>query len=228
MEPKAISAVISALLVASSVALKIDFGTAQSSGTSLFVEPEETIVGVLVTFTININVENAVDLFSYETKLVFNKTILEPNAIEEGPFIQDQTTSPSGTFFLSIMEENYVQIACVTQGNYPGVSGSGTLFNVTFTTLRSGTSDLHLHDSILLDSTVTEISHDTVDGSVLTILFGDVNDDGMVNVVDLTLVSMSYGAFEGEPDYNPDADLNDDGIIDMKDLFVVARNLGKH
>lgn len=219
---------MSALILASSLTLIIGLGTTQSSETTLYVEPEESIVNVDTPFTININIEDAVNLFSYETKLGFNKTVLETVTIEEGPFIQDQTTSPSGTFFLSIIEDNYVQIACVTQGNYPGVSGSGTLFNVTFTSLKAGTSDLDLHDSILLDSTVTEIPHDTIDGSVLTALVGDVNRDGMVNVVDLTLVSMSYGAFKGEPDYNPDADLNDDGIVDMKDLFLVARNLGKH
>lgn len=58
-------------------------------------------------------------------------------------------------------------------------------------------------------------------------LTGDVNDDGIVNVKDLTIVSLAYGSFQGEPDYNPDADLNQDGIVDMKDLWYVARNLGK-
>lgn len=58
-------------------------------------------------------------------------------------------------------------------------------------------------------------------------LRGDVNDDGIVNVFDLTIVSLSYGFFQGEPGYNPIADLNDDGLVDMRDLVVVARNLGR-
>jgi hypothetical protein len=56
---------------------------------------------------------------------------------------------------------------------------------------------------------------------------GDVNEDGNTNVVDLTLVSLSYGAMIGEPDYNPVADINKDGIVDMKDLSIVARYLGQ-
>jgi len=65
------------------------------------------------------------------------------------------------------------------------------------------------------------------DGTVLVTIAGDVNGDGTVNVLDLTIVSLSYGNFKGEPDYNPEADLNEDGIVDMQDLATVARNLGK-
>jgi len=56
---------------------------------------------------------------------------------------------------------------------------------------------------------------------------GDVNGDGTINVLDLTIVSFAYGNFEGEPNYNPDADLNSDGVVDMRDMAIVARNLGK-
>jgi hypothetical protein len=59
------------------------------------------------------------------------------------------------------------------------------------------------------------------------ILEGDVNGDGIVNVQDLTIVTLAYGRLEGEPGYDPDADLNLDGIVDMKDVVTVARNLGQ-
>ncbi len=65
------------------------------------------------------------------------------------------------------------------------------------------------------------------DALLVKVCLGDVNGDGLINIIDLTLVSFAYGSFEGEPDYNPDADLNSDGIIDMQDLVIVARNLGK-
>jgi hypothetical protein len=57
-------------------------------------------------------------------------------------------------------------------------------------------------------------------------LAGDVNEDGQVNVLDLTLVSLAYGSLEGEPAYDPNADLNGDGIVDMRDLRIVAYYLG--
>jgi len=59
-----------------------------------------------------------------------------------------------------------------------------------------------------------------------TSLVGDINENGVVDVIDLTLVSIAFGCFEGEPGYNPDADLNVDGVVDMRDLSAVAVNLG--
>lgn len=61
---------------------------------------------------------------------------------------------------------------------------------------------------------------------VRTSLVGDVNEDGIVNVIDITIVSVAYGSFEVDPDYNPQADLNADGIVDMWDLTAVGMNLG--
>lgn len=56
---------------------------------------------------------------------------------------------------------------------------------------------------------------------------GDVNYDGEVDVLDLVLISFSYGYYEGEPEYNPDADLNQDGVVDTRDLATAAFFLGQ-
>jgi hypothetical protein len=56
---------------------------------------------------------------------------------------------------------------------------------------------------------------------------GDINGDGLVSVVDLTIVCLAYGNFKGEPDYDPEADINEDDIVDMRDLSTVARHLGE-
>lgn len=199
----------------------------RAAGPTLYVDPAASNVNIHETLTVTINVQDVTDLFSYEAKLGFNKTILKPLNVAEGAFISDQTPSPQGTFFLTSIEDEFVHVACLTLGNYAGVSGSGSLYNVTFHVIGGGASDLHLYDSILLDSSVTRIPHDTADGTVLATLPGDVNNDGIVNVLDLTIVSLAYGTFEGEPGYNPEADLNEDGLVDMRDLVVVARNLGK-
>ena len=57
-------------------------------------------------------------------------------------------------------------------------------------------------------------------------LVGDINEDGVVDVFDISIVSMAFGSFAGSPQYNPDADLNVDGIVDMIDLSLVAINYG--
>jgi len=60
-----------------------------------------------------------------------------------------------------------------------------------------------------------------------TSLAGDVNDDGSVDVFDLSIVEMAYGTFDGMPGYNPDADINKDGLVDMRDLAIVTLYFGE-
>jgi hypothetical protein len=227
LKVKAVSVVALSVILASMLILATGMRTVQASGTVLYVYPVVTTADPGESFTISVSIRDVVNLFSYETKIGFDNVVLEPVSVEEGPFIMDQTTSPIGTFFLLIIEADYVHVACVTQGNYPGVSGSGTLFTVTFNVVNAGTSDLHVYDSILLDSNVVHIQHDTADGLVRATIPGDVNGDCVVNVLDLTIVALSYGFFAWEPGYNLEADLNNDGIVDMRDITIVAFNLGK-
>ncbi len=88
-----------------------------------------------------------------------------------------------------------------------------------------------VHYTIKAEASLVPDEFDTsdntyTDGTVKIKMEGDVNGDGSVDVMDLSIVSLAYGSFEGEPDYNPDADLNKDGVVDMRDLATVAMNLG--
>src|SRR5213594_4211791 len=55
---------------------------------------------------------------------------------------------------------------------------------------------------------------------------GDVNVDGRVDVVDLSLVYAAFGSLQGQPNYNPNADFNLDGRVDIFDLGRVTANFG--
>ena len=48
----------------------------------------------------------------------------------------------------------------------------------------------------------------------------DVNGDGVINILDLTLVASHFGGT------NPEADVNGDGIVNILDLVLVAQNFG--
>ncbi len=137
-------------------------------GPEIAVDPASNEANPTESFTVDVNITDAEDLFSYEMKLGYNPSILSVASILEGPFIKDQTTAPSGTYWSSNIQTNYLYASCVTLGAYPGVSGSGTLFNVTFNVLDGGTSSLNLYDSLLLNSTGAEISHSVVDGMFAT------------------------------------------------------------
>ncbi len=59
-----------------------------------------------------------------------------------------------------------------------------------------------------------------------TSLAGDVNEDGIVDALDLARLSLSYGYFWWQPQYDQAADLNRDGIVEMQDVLIVCMNYG--
>jgi len=56
---------------------------------------------------------------------------------------------------------------------------------------------------------------------------GDVNGDGVVSCVDVSLVKASLNKKTGQVGYNPDADVNQDGIVDIRDQAFVTAQLPK-
>jgi uncharacterized protein YfaS (alpha-2-macroglobulin family) len=51
----------------------------------------------------------------------------------------------------------------------------------------------------------------------------DLNGDGKVNIMDLTIVALAFGSYPGHPRWNPICDLNGDNLINIVDLMLVAR-----
>lgn len=66
------------------------------------------------------------------------------------------------------------------------------------------------------------------DGWVKIKMIGDVNGDGVIDILDVVMVSSIYGSKEGAPDWNPDADLALPwGKIDIFDLVTLTSKYGK-
>jgi hypothetical protein len=55
---------------------------------------------------------------------------------------------------------------------------------------------------------------------------GDVNGDGLVDVVDLLYLVEAFGSVTGDANYNPQCDFNHDGLVDVVDLLDVVYNFG--
>jgi parallel beta-helix repeat protein len=60
------------------------------------------------------------------------------------------------------------------------------------------------------------------------VLYGDVNGDGTVNILDVILVSEAFGTSQGDSNYDSPSDLNQDGRINILDTILVARHFGQH
>jgi hypothetical protein len=65
------------------------------------------------------------------------------------------------------------------------------------------------------------------DGKIKVRILGDVDGNGVVNMLDLYLVSRNFGLREGDLGWNPDLDLNLDRLVNMVDMYLTAANFGK-
>jgi hypothetical protein len=135
---------------------------------NLYLNPTANTGQVNASTTINVDIEDASNLYSYQTSLGFDPNLLEPISVDEGPFIRDNTPAPE-TFFTYVIEADSVTVACLPLGVWPGVNGSGNLFTVTFNIIDAGGCDLPLSGTILLDSTGAEIPSTSIGGTFHTI-----------------------------------------------------------
>jgi PKD repeat protein len=134
------------------------------------VDPSENAADPSESFTLNVTVANVNDLYSYEVKVGFEvgliDVILNATEVQEGPFLKEG--APEGTYFVAKIYRTYVHVAGLILGDYPGVSGSGTLFTINFTVISPGKLTLGLYDTSLRDSNLDEITHNTQDGLFYT------------------------------------------------------------
>jgi len=154
----------------------------------LVIEPsltETAIIGELFNISVNIyDVEVSHKLTSVQFRVLYNDTLVEPINVYEGPFLQqfNNTAEPPYTYFIVYIEDDpfygpNVLIGILLIPNATGYwtnfpYGNGTLATITFRSiLQTGepeaalTSDFQLEDTMLLDDTLTEITHSTVDGN---------------------------------------------------------------
>jgi len=139
---------------------------------SIFVSPSSKTVGEGDTFTVDINVTDVTDLYSWQFKLYYKK-ILTCQSVMEGPFL---SSGGFGTFFPSpTINNSYnsthgrIDVGCSRLGRVPGETGSGVLATITFKALSAGSTTLHLFGTGLWDPPgvgANPISHTTIDGAV--------------------------------------------------------------
>jgi len=56
----------------------------------------------------------------------------------------------------------------------------------------------------------------------------DINQDGIVDMYDLSIVCISFGSTPQSSNWNPVADINSDERVDMRDLCIVAMHYEEH
>ena len=202
-------------------------GTDYTVGTGIGYAVSKTPIHLGDTFTLDIRAENVFDLAGWQFDIAFDSSILEALDVSEGDFLK---TDGGSTFFQSGRIDNTAgKITGLIAGRIAdgGVSGSGSVLQVRFKAKAEGETGLTLQN--FLFGSVTEESipagpleiHITVEERLLT---GDVNRDGVVNILDLIRVAQQLG--KRVPPNSP-VDINGDGVVNIFDLTLVAQGIGK-
>jgi predicted lipoprotein with Yx(FWY)xxD motif len=55
---------------------------------------------------------------------------------------------------------------------------------------------------------------------------GDINGDGTINIIDVSMAARTFGAKPNEPSWNANADMDEDGQVNIVDLTMIAKGFG--
>ncbi len=185
----------------------------------------KTHIHVGDTFALNLRAENVSDLAGWQFDIAFDSAALEAISVSEGDFLK---TDGSSTFFQGGSIDNAagkITGLSAARISTQGVSGTGTLLQVTFKAKSAGETELALRNFEFAASTGDSIAagpHEiriTIEGQLIT---GDVNRDGRVSILDLVLVAQQLGK---RVSAGSAVDVNDDGVVSILDLILVSQGI---
>ena len=169
---------------------------------------------------LSLNITGGEAVAGYQASIQFDITALRFVSGANGDYL------PPGAFFVKpVVEGNLVKLNAASLAGE--TKGDGTLATLTFEVVDFKASTLTLSQVYLVDADGKRWEATTSNGAV-TIppepteeTVGDINRDGVVDILDLTIV----GARFGQRGHNS-ADLNRDGLVDIVDLVLVASEFG--
>ena len=209
-----------ALLALLILAMCLSF-TATSHGLFFVsVKPEQVEsprIGDELSFSIQI--VGGLGVAGYQLTVEFDPTVLRYIGGNYGDYL------PSGALAVPVSTTDNSVSFTATSVIGEAVVIVGTLATVTFEVIDSKPSAIRLMDVVLSDINGMPLEVFTYDSTIVESrsLAWDVNQDGIVNILDLTLIASNLGAVVPT---NPRADANSDGTVNVLDLVLVASNLG--
>lgn len=122
---------------------------------TLTASPDPAVAGSPLTLSVLIG--SVVDLYAFQYSLAFNPALLQATGVTEGSFL----SAGGSTFFGTGTIDNTLGTISFTfdtlVGAVPGVSGSGTLANISFNAIAGGSSSLSFSNVAFYDSALAAI-----------------------------------------------------------------------
>jgi hypothetical protein len=195
------------------------------------------------------------DVAGFDFKLTYNSSLLHGLGVTIDPDGWFTSFFPGGIFIVKSETDDARGLAWICFLGLPGdngihtrVQGQGRIaivhFNVTCELPSSFTVDAFQLN--IIDLTISGFPQPgnpwppwnglpcgvSIPGSVEGIqkfLFGDVNYDGVISILDIVDLASIYGCKEGERNWIPEADLTVPyGKIDILDLVTCVAHYGEH
>ena len=165
--------------------------------------------------SVDVNIVNGKGAGGYQVSVDFDETAFRYVESANGDYL------PPGAFAVPPdVSDGKVTIGATSLAGTG--DGDGTLATLTFEVVDIKESILALSGVILTDSDGEYLPYHVFNGLVTGSLLGDVNRDGVVNILDLVQVA---SRFNQRADIGKE-DINGDGVVNIVDLVKVAGALG--
>ena len=169
--------------------------------------------------TLSINIGGGQNVMGYQAVVHFDGTALRFVESSIGDYL------PDTAYVIDPVvggNSDSVTLAATTFADVS--SNDGTLATITFEVIAPKASTVSLSGVILTDSeqnSIKPIINTSAQITAPEFLPADVNEDGVVNLLDLSFIAMNFGKTGKHR-----ADVNEDGVVNIVDLALVAAAIG--
>ena len=163
-------------------------------------------------FVIKVDIAGVQDVAGYQATVHFDPSALRYVDSANGSYL------PAGALFVPpVVSANQVTLAATSLSEES--EGVGTLATLTFEVVAMKPSQITLSDVMIMKQDLTSIPIIVKNGDVVASSEEalDVNGDGIVDILDLTIVATHFGTIGDNQ-----ADVNGDSVVDIKDLLLLA------
>ena len=190
----------------------------------LYVSPaliDNPLLDIGDSFTLDVLLANISDMAVCQFNLTYKPTILSC----KGVWIKALDHTPNPKWEVNDYA-GYVWLN-VTYGIPITTIPPETIATLIFYVQGKGSTPLEFVSSELLDSNGLPISHETTGGFFKNFNPYDVNQDGIVDIIDAGIVALAFGSDPSKPNWNPKADVNSDGVVNIFDIVLIMIHFGE-
>ena len=176
---------------------------------------------------VELTVTDAAGLSTMDSAKIFPNTGYNQGTISGNVMLQGRPAAPNAQWQVPLTIDFYatgnMSTPAFTNTVTTNNSGGFTLENITPGTYKLAVKNGHTLRKVTALVTITS-GNNTINVGLLR--EGDANNDNVVNIFDLSILTNSYGKSQGQPGFDPRVDLNDDGVVNIFDLSLLANNYG--